>query len=136
VRLAALVLALVAAPAAAQTYKCRNERGGVQYTDKPSAGCQEVDIRGSPPISGSLQDPAEDFARRDAEFRQRQNEREASEAKEREALQQRCLQLRREHSLLEGSRRLARINEKGEREFMDDAVREQRLAEMQREMSR
>ena len=47
------ILLVPAGPALAQMYKCTNERGVVQYTDKPSAGCKEVDIRPSPPIWSS-----------------------------------------------------------------------------------
>jgi hypothetical protein len=135
VKLGALLLALVAAPAAAQMYKCTNERGVVQYTDKPMAGCKEVDIRPSPPISGALQAPAEDLSKQDAEFRRRQIERERSASAAQQAHAQRCTELRREYSMLATSRRVVRMNEKGEREFMDDAVRERRLADLQRDLS-
>ena len=83
--MAALLLVAVAWPAQAQMYKCTNERGVVQYTDKPSAGCKEVDIRSSAPISGALQSPSEDLARQEAEFRKRQIDREASELEERKS---------------------------------------------------
>jgi hypothetical protein len=135
VKLAALLMALMAAPAAAQMYKCKNERGVVQYTDKPVAGCQEVDIRPSPPISGTLQAPANDLSKQDAEFRRRQIERERSTSAAQQAHAQRCTELRRENSMLSTSRRVVRMNEKGEREFMDDAVRERRLAELQRDLA-
>jgi hypothetical protein len=116
-------------------YKCTNERGVVQYTDKPMAGCKEVDIRPSPPISGTLQAPAEDLSKQDAEFRRRQIERERSASAAQQAHAQRCTELRREYSMLATSRRVVRMNEKGEREFMDDAVRERRLADLQRDLS-
>jgi hypothetical protein len=135
VKLAALVLALVAAPAAAQMYKCKDERGVVQYTDKPIAGCKEVEIRASPPISGTLQAPNEDVAKQDAEFRRRQIERDKRAGAAQQAQVQRCSELRREYSMLNTSRRVVRMNESGEREFMDDAVRERRLAELQRDLA-
>jgi len=136
VRLAAILLVAIAAPAQAQMYKCTNERGVVQYTDKPSAGCKEVDIRPSPPISGALQSPSEDFARQEAEFRKRQIDREASELEERKSQLDRCARMRRELALLNTSRRVVRIDERGEREFMDDSVRDQKVADLQREIAR
>jgi hypothetical protein len=136
VRLLALVLALVAAPAAAQMYKCTNERGVVQYTDKPGAGCKEVDIRASPPISGALQKPSEDLAREEAEFRKRQIDRDASLAEERKAQAERCARMRRELTLLNSSRRLVQIDERGERVFMDDSARDRQVADLQREIAR
>jgi hypothetical protein len=134
--LAAILLVAIAAPAQAQMYKCTNERGVVQYTDKPSAGCKEVDIRPSPPISGALQSPSEDFARQEAEFRKRQIDREASELEERKSQLDRCARMRRELALLNTSRRVVRIDERGEREFMDDSVRDQKVADLQREIAR
>ena len=133
---AALVFLLVALPVQAQMYKCVDARGVTSYTDKARPGCKEVAIRGSPPISGSLQPPKQDLNFEEAEFRRRQLERAAAADDERQALTQRCTQLRREHAALSGGRRLVRINEKGEREFMDDAVRERRVAELQRELAR
>src|SRR3982750_591515 len=117
-------------------YKCTSERGVVQYTDKPTAGCKEVDIRPSPPISGALQPPSDDLARQEAEFRKRQIDRDAGEAKAHQAQVERCVRLRRELTLLNTSRRIARTNERGEREFVDDAVRDQRIADLQREVAR
>ena len=135
-RLAAILLVAIAAPAQAQMYKCTNERGVVQYTDKPSAGCKEVDIRPSPPISGALQSPSEDFARQEAEFRKRQIDREASELEERKSQLDRCARMRRELALLNTSRRVVRIDERGEREFMDASVRDQKVADLQRAIAR
>jgi response regulator RpfG family c-di-GMP phosphodiesterase len=134
--MAALLLVAVAWPAQAQMYKCTNERGVVQYTDKPSAGCKEVDIRSSAPISGALQSPSEDLARQEAEFRKRQIDREASELEERKSQLDRCARMRRELALLNTSRRVVRIDERGEREFMDDSVRDQKMADLQREIAR
>ena len=132
----ALAVALAAAPAAAQMYKCTNERGVVQYTDKPGAGCREVAIRASPPISGALQAPAEDLARQEAEFRKRQLDRDQSDSQVRQALAERCAYLRREQGILGTSRRIVRMNDKGEREYVEDAARDQRLADIQRELAR
>ncbi|HWI35244.1 MAG TPA: DUF4124 domain-containing protein [Burkholderiales bacterium] len=135
-RLAAILLLAVACPAQAQMYKCTNERGVVQYTDKPGPGCKEVDIRPSPPISGALQKPSEDLVREEAEFRKRQIDRDASLAEERKAQAERCGRLRRELTLLNSSRRLVQIDERGERIFMDDSARDQKVADLQREIAR
>jgi len=69
VKLAAAALVVLALPAQAQMYKCVDEQGKVDYRDQSGSGCKPVDIRASPPISGSLQRPAEDLAARDAELR-------------------------------------------------------------------
>ena len=107
-KLVAALLLLAASAAHAQMYKCTDERGVVQYTDKATAGCKQVAIRASPPISGSLTPPADDLARREAEFRKRQIDRDASMTQAREALFGRCVQLRREQGVLATSRRVVR----------------------------
>jgi hypothetical protein len=117
-------------------YKCVDARGVTRYADAGGPGCKEVAIRASPPISGEIQPPAEDLARKEAEFRRRQVERDEGMAREQQALAYRCLQMRREHSALSTYRRIVKIDEKGEREYVDDAVRERRIAELQRELAR
>lgn len=134
-RLAAAALIALSGPAYAQMYKCVDERGVTRYTDEPRAGCKAVEIRGSPPISGPIRAPDGDLGRQEAEFRRRQLERERAAANERQELIARCGPLRREQSVLSSGRRLVRINEKGEREYVEDAERERRLAQLQRELA-
>jgi len=134
VRTLALLLLLVPLCAQAQMYKCVDERGKIQYTDKPQAGCKQAAIKPSPPLSGEVRPRGEDFANDEAAFRRRQLEREAKDANERQALEQRCARLQRERVVLSSGRRIARYDAKGERVFMDDAVRDQRLAQLEQEL--
>jgi hypothetical protein len=129
----ALLLAVLLAWAAgvqAQMYKCVDERGVTHYSDKPRPRCRggAVDIRPIPSLSGSVTDRSEDFAREDADFKRRQNERERAAAKERGELQARCKALRQEQGRLSSGRRLAQVNANGEPVYLPDEVREQRLA--------
>lgn len=121
-----------AATVQAQMYKCVDESGVTHYSDKPRPGCKgrEVDIRPIPSISGSVTERSQDFAREDADFKRRQNERERAAAKERSELQARCRSLRQEHALLSSGRRLAQVNADGERVYLPDEVRDQRLAQV------
>ena len=133
----ALALLVIALPAYAQMYKCVDERGATQYTDKPRPGCKPAAIQGSPPISGEVRSRTEDFAGQDAALRRRQLEREAAEAQEREARQalvQRCAKLREDYGMLSSGTRVFTRNAQGERVFLDDAVREQRIARLQQEL--
>jgi hypothetical protein len=81
-------------------YKCKNERGATQYSDKPCAdGVKggEVDIRGQPPISGKLAPRREDLAREERDFQRRQVQRtrqEQQEARQIALAKQRCDNLR------------------------------------------
>jgi hypothetical protein len=131
--LGALLLA-VAFGAEAQLYKCVDEHGRTNYRDQPAAGCKAVDIRPSPPLSGSVQGSPESFAVRDAELKRRQLEREAAAAQEREARDQRCARARREQVVLGSGARISSLNEQGERVYMDDASRDRRLAQLAQEL--
>jgi hypothetical protein len=131
-----LAAALAAAgPAAAQMYKCVDARGVTHYADKPTPGCANaaVDIRPSAPISGRLAAPAQDTAQQEADFRRRQLERgeaERAAQEQRASLERRCTALRQERGLLASGSRLVRYDARGERVFVDDAARAQRLAEV------
>jgi hypothetical protein len=130
---AALLAALLFAPASqAQMYKCVDKKGVTHYTDSPPPGCKggEVDIRPIPPISGGAGETPrreEDFAQQEAEFKRRQNERAGVESQERAQLAERCKMLRQEHAVLSSGRPLARLNDQGERIYVPDEIREQRL---------
>ena len=135
--LAVLLLFATALPAQAQMYKCVDEHGKTRYSDQPGAGCKEIDIRPSPPLSGEAKPPKEDFAVQDAELKRRQQEREAAaakEASEREALERRCAALRREQTVLASGVRISNVNSAGELVYMDDATRERRLATLAQEL--
>jgi cell division protein FtsL len=129
-----LLMLLLPLAADAQMYRCVDERGAIQYTDKPRAGCKATDIRASPPISGKLEERREDFATRDAEFRRRQIEQSTTSASERQALEQRCARLRYEQGLLSSGGRLAQVTASGERVYLDDATRERRLVSLREQL--
>jgi len=120
--------------AEAQMYKCVDERGATRYADQPGPGCKPAAIKPSPPISGEMRAPREDFAGQEAELRRRQLEREAAAAQERQALAQRCAKARDEYNTLTSGLRIIKRNEKGERVFVDDATRDTRIAKLQQDM--
>jgi hypothetical protein len=132
---ALLVLLGLAAPAAqAQMFKCVDAHGRVVYADKPQPGCKggPVNIQPIPSISGEgvAAPAAPKTAEQDAGFKRRQIERERQEDLEKTAQQERCQRLRQEIAWLSAGTRVARINDAGERVFMDDAAREQRLTQL------
>lgn len=112
-RALALLAALLLAPlgAGAQMYKCANERGVVQYSDKPCPGGTkggEVDIRGQPPISGKLMPYKEDLRRSESDFKRREQQREREyQAQERSlaAERKRCDNMREQLSRAAATRR-------------------------------
>ena len=125
-RLGLLLLALPLG-VQAQMYKCVDARGAVRYADQPGPGCKATTIRASPPISGQLQQRSDDLAARDAELRRRQVEEETRSARDREALEKRCAQLRQQQGVLASGVRISNVNASGERNYMDDATREREL---------
>jgi anti-sigma28 factor (negative regulator of flagellin synthesis) len=139
--LAAALLVLGAFPLHAQMVKCVDARGVVHYTDKPLPGCKggEVNIQGQPPISGKLQPRSPDPAREEREFQRRriEGERQAKgEEREREARRRRCAALQAQLQGLESQRRVVTVSPQGERTFLDDGVRQQRIEQLRSEIAR
>jgi hypothetical protein len=135
--LAAAFLLVAAFPAAAQMYKCVDERGVTHYSDKPRPGCKggPVDIQAIPSVSGQgTQSRPANLPQQDADFKRRQIEREQTEAKAKAALDQRCARLRQEHAVLASGMRIGRLNDKGERVYMEDATRDARLGKVKEEL--
>ncbi len=136
---AAVLLALPTA-AQAQMYKCVDERGVTQYSDKPRPDCkgQKVDIQPIPPVGGKVQERSQDASRDEAEFRGRQIERERVESRElaaKKALAQRCARLQQDYGRTASARRIVeKYDSNGESVYMDDAARERRLAQLREEM--
>jgi hypothetical protein len=137
----AAIAMLAAASAHAQMYKCVDESGTTHYTDKPGPGCKggKVDIRAAPPISGKLDERKEDLGAAERDFRQRQIDQahqDRDDARKQEAQKRRCANMHAEYQRLTSGRRLARVNEKGERIFVEDAERDRRAAALKNDISR
>ena len=132
---------LWAAGAQAQMYKCVDARGATQYSDKPCADGKgkAVDIRGQPPISGTLTPRGADTGTAEADFRRRQIERGREEealAARAEQQKRRCAELRSQLDLMMRVNTISRVNEKGERVYMDDATRNARVEQLNSEIAR
>jgi hypothetical protein len=133
VRAIVLALLVVALPAGAQMYKCADDKGLTRYTDTPCPGGKgkQVNIQPIPSLSGAAPSaPSQDVKRQDADFKRRQVERAQAEAAGRAEQERHCARLRREHGILAGGGRVAKVLPSGERVFIDDATRDGRLAEL------
>ena len=128
-----LILALLPLLARAEMYKCVDAAGRASYADQPGPGCKPVDIHGSPPISGKLEARPADNAGAEAGFKRRQIERadaDEAEKRARDAELKRCAALRAELGRLNNGRKLVeKTTESGERVYMDDQTREQKIAQ-------
>lgn len=132
-----VLLTTMALPAAAQVYEWRDAQGNLNYSDRPPPGVEARLIRSGNPATGgdgdsttAVQQPtAPSIAERELEFRQRRAaEAEAATEAQRQRAQEEerqraCTQARSQLAALESGQRVARFNERGEREFLDDAGR-------------
>lgn len=148
--LALLLGVSLALPAAAQ-WKWRDTGGRIQYSDlPPPAGVPEKDIlqrpastvarqapafvapsasaASAPPLAPAGKDPELEAKRKAAEKEQAEKAK-AQEQKLADARVENCLRAKSHARSLESGLRMARINDKGEREIIDDATR---AAEMKR----
>lgn len=149
-RLAALSLALVGAalalPAAAQ-WKWRGANGQIQYSDlPPPPGVSEKDIlqrptaatlRSTAPVSAASTASAPPLAPKNVdpelEAKRKKAEQEtAAKAKAEEervaaAKAENCKRAREQIRTLESGMRMARVNDKGEREVLDDTMRAEEM---------
>jgi anti-sigma28 factor (negative regulator of flagellin synthesis) len=136
------LLLLLAAPAAqAQMYKCVDARGVTQYADKPCADGKgrAVDIRSQPPISGKLAPQGADTRDAESEFQRRRIERSREEeaaADRAEQQKRRCAALHTQLDFFTRVNTVARLNEKGERIYLDDAARAARVDQLKAEIAR
>ena len=136
--LLALGLLLCAAPSSAQMYKWVDDKGVTHYSESPPPGrkAQQVQTTPSPSPSATPKpaEPASTWGDKERAFRQRTIEREyAEEAKrkkdaERVALRKEaCLEARYMIEALNSGVPVYKLNEKGEREYLADNLRPERL---------
>jgi len=133
---ALLLLSFVSLSAQAGLNKWVDENGKVHYSDSPPMGAQVESVRN---ITGKGQEAApadyssKTYSQREAELKKaRQEKKEASEksaleAAQKQARQQNCAAARENLRALESGARLVTYDENGEKRFLDDADREQRL---------
>jgi hypothetical protein len=86
--IALALLLLDAGSALGQMYKCTDERGVTQYSDKPRPGCRggEVDIQPIPPVWGKVIPYKEDLKAAEQAFQRRQMQRDREFTSERRRL--------------------------------------------------
>jgi hypothetical protein len=150
------VAALAALPVAAQQlYKYTGPDGKVQYSDRPPADGRKAEkvtssrissISTSPSAAAATGDAAKSAApktaaEQDQAYRQRRAEAEEKAQKEAKLAQDQqlkaesCAGARRELAGLQSGARAARINENGERIYLDDGQVQGEVTRLQREIA-
>lgn len=133
-----LLLASTAA-GGADVYKWTDDDGEVHFSDKPAAGRKteklHIDTRTDEATAKRLQ---QFEATAEANQRRReQAEAEAAEAaREKERIEAYCRESRARYEQLKNARRPQYVNEQGEREFIDEAQREEWLKAAQAEIDK
>ncbi len=152
-RPALLLLALlVTLPAAAQVYSWRDKDGNIHYSDVPPPSGATKTLPGSarPPTSttetgtppATAPKGPKSAADMELEFRQRRaTEAEAQAKAEKEkseaaALEKNCNHARAQLAALESGQRIARMNDKGEREYLDNNTRESEGRELRQQIEK
>ena len=135
--------ALIAAPQAwAQVYKCVDAAGKTVYLQSPCpAGQSSKVLSSSPPPAQETPAAQKPGAKApltpEQEFKKRQQERAETDKKTAEQgadakrRQENCARARENMALLDYGGRVARVNEKGERYFLEDAQIAQEKAKAQ-----
>lgn len=115
--------------AAAAMYKWVDEKGVTHYSESPppDGKASRVEL---PPIPPAAASPDENWKERDLEFRRRRLEKEQADeradaaAKQADAVRkERCLESRRRLDILQAERPVYRVNERGERVYLEDQER-------------
>jgi hypothetical protein len=132
-RLLAAVLVGLAQPAAGQQiYKWVDDKGVTQYTTTPPPGGKAQTIRAQPATGKPGAEPRS-WKDQEIEFRARQVERAEAEHKQQQAenrarqeaarRRESCINAHRNIQSLQEQRPVYAMNEKGERQYLDDAQR-------------
>jgi len=121
----------------AQIYKWVDEKGRVQYGEKPPPGAKASALRqeASPAAKPA---PPRDLSSQEADFRRRQLEREQAEQNQAQQSKQRQAQCENARNRLAAGENSGRhfTMKGGERVYSSDAERDARLARMREEVSR
>jgi hypothetical protein len=154
--LALAAAGVVAAPAAAQQlYKYVGPDGTVQYSDRPPPNGQKAEkitrgqvstISSGAPAAAAAGDAAKSTApkstaEREQDFRKRRLEaqekasKDAKLAEDQRARAEACAASRRQLAGLQSGARVARINEQGERVFLEDDSIQQEIQRLQRDVA-
>ena len=134
-----LVCALAAPLAfAQQMYKWKDEKGVTHFSENPPPDGSKADKIEVKPVGGDRPTlpPPESWKQKELQSKQQKAKAEGVDAiakkREEEKREERCRVARQELDSLTNGVRLFRLNDKGERVFMEDSERNQRIEEAKR----
>lgn len=140
--IAVISLLFAATSALAQIYTWKDENGRTVMSDQPPVGKSATRKMPTPQAPAASNAPApKSFAEKEMDYRREQQERqEKSKKAEEEATQakqrkENCDSARRNLQLYQSGERIARRNDSGEREFLDDEQRAAAAAKAQQRVN-
>jgi hypothetical protein len=139
-RMLPLILLLLNSTAFAEIYRWVDSNGRVQYSDQVPPGTEARRV-GVQPATGTMAAPAKTYQEQDQESRKRQVEKDEAAKKQAGADQQasikqkNCATARGNLATLQAGGRIARYNEKGEKEYLDEKDVQAGLAAAQKSVS-
>jgi Domain of unknown function (DUF4124) len=134
------VAVALAPPAMAQLYKYVDKNGKTVYSDQPPANVdsKQINVPTSRPTDAPPVPKTAVEREKEAEKARKEGAKKADKAEKDAArqaqIQARCTYLKADLASYDQGGRLAKINEKGEREILDDAAIESAKARTRREM--
>lgn len=138
-----LALMIPCAVWAGQVFEWKDASGKTHFSDQPPLGvdAKPIGIKTNPPKpsgppagASASQTPPKTWTERNEEFGKRKAEEQDANAKAKEEadnkarMESACESAKAQLRLLESGARVQRMNEKGEREVLDDAARQQEMA--------
>ena len=131
-RIALLAALLLPGPAFGQVYKCTDKHGRIAYTQVKPRGsqCEDSGVRPAPKI-GSNVDNLLKYSSQIDETREAEGKVRAEAQQQQAQRDQRCAAARREVAALQTSNRVFFIDDKGQRQYQNDAQRDQLIAAAQ-----
>lgn len=140
-----LLFFLAMAAVGATIYKWVDEKGVTHYSETPPPNQKAREIQTPPPSPATAgagspktwQEKEQEFQKRRVEredAQKREEEQKAAAKREALARKQRCILARQNLHTLQIQRPVYQINEKGEREYVDDTKREAEIERMKKEI--
>ena len=132
-----VALALAATTAAAQIYKWVDEKGVTHYSESPPPDKKATKVETGPasapaPASPGWKQKAIDSRNSDIERRQADEAARRKSEYDDAVRKDRCLRAQRDLQVFEAQRPVYRVNERGEKVYMDDSARPAALQEARR----
>lgn len=124
---------------AGSVYKWVDEQGNTHYSQEPhGSSAKEMNIKTNPATSSTTSEEMDELQKQVEEIdkskqeQAKKDEKTAIEQKNKEIRAKNCSNAKSRYNTLNAGGRLYEVDEKGERFYLDDSMRQSRLAEAQK----